>query len=217
MRIQNKSFLRLLIPQTLLCFFLALSGGAEIRAENAENAGKEDMEITLLEYSVRAESSDRFVDEMVAYTSGKGGYLVTLRSGYAEFRIPAKLGREAIEKQIASIPGTYVYRAARQSEDASGELVDLRAKLKVAESNLAKLRELSSTAGLDDLLDLERALTRALEEVEDLKGRINYLKESANLYSVKIRINSTTGTSDPEKVRIPWVRGLTIDGIMGDL
>ncbi|MCB1170036.1 MAG: DUF4349 domain-containing protein [Leptospiraceae bacterium] len=187
---------------------------AQIRAEAGN---RESMEVTALEFSVRAESPDRFIDEMMAFSSKQGGYLVTLRSGYAEFRIPARLGREGVESQISSIPGTFLYQSSRETRDVAGELVDLRARLKVAEDNLAKLRALSGSAGLDDLLDLERALNRSLEEVESLKGQINFLKESSNLFAVKIRINASGGTSDPEKVRIPWVRSLTLNGIMGGL
>ncbi|MBR30034.1 MAG: hypothetical protein CMN77_01890 [Spirochaetaceae bacterium] len=174
-------------------------------------------EVTSLEFSVRTESSDRFTDEMMNFAKKSGGYLVTMRSGYLELRLPASLGREGVESRISAVPGTNVYRASRATEDVSGDLVDLRARLKVAESNLGKLRALSREAGMDDLLDLERALNRSLEEVEELKGEIRYLEESATLFSVKIQINSTRGTSDPETVRIPWVRGLTLNQVLGGL
>ena len=176
-----------------------------------------DEEASTLEFSVRTESADRFTDEMMEYARKSGGYLVALRSGYMELRLPARLGPEAVEQRISAVSGTNVYGASRATEDVSGELVDLRARLKVAENNLAKLRELSDEAGMDDLLDLEKALNRSLQEVEEIKGKIRYLKESASLYSVKIRINSNTGSSDPDKVRIPRVRGLTLNGIMGGL
>ena len=191
--------------------------GLPLQTIRAEDDNRESMEVTALEFSVGAESSEQIIDEMMAFSSKEGGYLVTLRSGYAEFRIPARLGRERVEGQISSIPGTFLYQSSRETSDVAGEMVDLRARLKVAEENLAKLRALSGSAGLDDLLDLERALNRSLEEVESLKGQINYLKESSSLFAVKIRINASGGTSDPEKVRIPWVRSLTLNGIMGGL
>ncbi|MEQ8351299.1 MAG: DUF4349 domain-containing protein [Leptospiraceae bacterium] len=192
---------------------LALLVASVTFAESPER----DVEVTSLEFSVRTESSDRFTDEMMSFARKSGGYLVTLRSGFMEIRLPAKLGRDGVEARIASVPGTNVYKASRATEDVSGDLVDLKARLRVAESNLSKLRALSREAGMDDLLDLERALNRSLEEVEKIKGEIRYLKESATLYSVKIQINSATGTSDPQKVRIPWVRGLTLNQVLGGL
>ena len=195
--------------------FLILAALVPAAAEQSNSS--DSKEAISLEFSVRTESTDRFTDEMMSFARKSGGYLVTMRSGYLELRLPARLGLEGVESRIAAVPGTNVYRASRATEDVSGDLVDLRARLKVAESNLGKLRALSREAGMDDLLDLERALNRSLQEVEKLKGEIRYLEESATLYSVKIQINSARGTSDPEKVRIPWVRGLTVNQVLGGL
>ncbi|MCB1306093.1 MAG: DUF4349 domain-containing protein [Leptospiraceae bacterium] len=189
-----------------------LLSGALFAETNAQ-----DQESTRLEYSVRTESSDLFVDEIMAYASKNGGYLVALSSSRAEFRIPARLGREAIEARIAAVPGTNLYHSSRTTEDVSADLVDLRARLRVAEDNLGKLRALSTSAGIDDLLDLEKALQRSLQEVEDLKGQIRYLEESSDLFLVRIQINSIRDTSDPAVVPIPWIRNLTVGSVTGGL
>lgn len=178
---------------------------------NAESGSEE---ITVLQYSVRAESAERLTDELGAYATQKGGYLSAMRNGYAEYKIPVRTGRENIEKKIASVPGVSIYSQSRQSSDVTGQIVDKKAKLKVASANLSKLRQLSSQAGLDDLLDLETALSRSLEEVEELKGEIRYLEESASLYHVRIQMNQTGSQSDSATVPIPWIRRLTLEKVL---
>lgn len=183
---------------------------------SVNEARAEDYTITRLYYSVRAESTDRLIDDFAAFVNQNGGYLSNMRSGYVEYKIPVRIqgGRQSIEKKIDSIPGVNIYSATRDTTDVTETIVDRKAKLKVASSNLEKLRALSGNAGLDDLLDLEKALARSLEEVESLKGDINYYQEQSSYFDIKIRMNQVSDTSSSKKVPIPWIRSLIIQNVM---
>ncbi len=198
----NRNKKVLLIMFVLFCIFAGSLHGRE-KSEDSQ-------EITSLEYGLRVDSIDRVADLLTGFANKNNGYLFSLGSGYAEYRIPVIVGREKIELLIQSIPGAIIYRSSRQSEDVTVKLVDLKAKLKVAEENLKRLQALSRTAGLDDLLDLEKALHNTLQEVENKKGEIRFLEESAKMFAVKINMNQSGVTSDPELIPVPWIRNLTL-------
>ena len=201
----------------MLCVLLAAWWmGPELAAEENPPEGTDSAEysITTLSYRVAVPAADRFIQAMEDYARAGGGYLVRRNGGQLVLRVPRKLGRAAIDKEIKSIPGTQVLQDARDSQEVTTRLVDLRAKYRVARQNLDKLRALSKTAGLDDLLDLEKALSQQLQEVENLKGEIRYLEEMSALYTLQLSINQGGRTSDPERVPIPWIRDLNLQGVL---
>ncbi|MCB1174195.1 MAG: DUF4349 domain-containing protein [Leptospiraceae bacterium] len=185
----------------------------------AEDSGKsgnqQQARIQRLEYAIRSEAAEQLIAEMRAYAKSQGGYMSSLQYGRLELRIPDTIGRAAIEQKLASVAGTHIYRNERSENDVSEELADLKARLAVAEKNLGRLRALSGAAELDDLLDLEQALSRSLNEVNQYKGQIRYLQESSQLTQVLLQINQMGGTSSATIVPIGWIRGLTLPAIVG--
>lgn len=185
----------------------------EMTQEKSRSDSKK--EIITLDYHIRSRAADAFTNDMIAYAKKQGGYLVSINRGRLVFRIPVKIGRKNIDKKIDSSAGSYIYRASYQNQDVSVRIIDLQAKLKASVTNLEKLRKLSATAGLDDLLDLETAMNNSLQKVDHLKGEISYLESSSDLYLVSIQINSIHVSSSADQVPIPWIRNLGLQGLTG--
>lgn len=196
----------------LICMnFLTAVLAAE---ENIPDRARTDQTIITLNYRVSVAARDRFIAELEEFSNSQGGYLVNKSAGSVVLRMPRSIGREAIDNKIKSIPGAQVFQASRQTKDVGIRLSDQKVRLKVASANLIKLRALARTAGLDDLLELEKALSRQLQEIENLHGEIRYLEEMSALITLQMQVHAGAVTSSPDKVPVPWIRSLTLERIL---
>lgn len=205
----NLMFNKLPIFVLMSFFFTAIL----VSKETTNDVSKK--EIVSLSYQVRSKSSDLFVTNIIAWCKKRGGYMLSLSRGSIVLRIPKQTNRKKISQKIATTAGVQIFRSSRQANEVGSRISNLRSQLKSALTNLKNLRELSTKAGLDDLLDLETALSRSLQKVEKLKGEISFLETSASLYHVTIRLNSTHVTSNAQQVPIPWIRRLNLQGLTG--
>jgi hypothetical protein len=216
---RNISFRRgATLARLLLLLVVILTAPLVLQGEekpSGDGDASKKFQLTSLDLGLRINSVDRAVDAMTAYAERNGGYLVNLSGGQAVFRIPVEVGEQSIVKELLSLPGINLYSSSRESVNVTSQIVDLKIKLKVSQENLQKLRELSASAGLGDLLDLENALSESLSEVEQMKGEILYLEESSNLFTVRLNINASGVMSDPRNVPILWIRNLNLQSVVG--
>ncbi len=76
-----------------------------------------------------------------------------------------------------------------QSQDVTGEYVDQSARLEQLEAARQRLLEIMKEAKTtDDLLRVESQLTQRETEIEALKGRVNYLSQTAQLSSIQVEL-----------------------------
>ena len=76
-----------------------------------------------------------------------------------------------------------------QSQDVTGEYVDQSARLEQLEAARQRLLEIMKEAKTtDDLLRVESQLTQRETEIEALKGRVNYLSQTARLSSIQVEL-----------------------------
>ena len=67
-------------------------------------------------------------------------------------------------------------------QDVTEEYVDLGAKLRNLEASEAQLLELLKKAGkVDEILEVQRELVKTRGEIEQIKGRLQYLEQSSSL------------------------------------
>jgi len=135
------------------------------------------------------------VKNIIQYTENKGGWIVSssvteieeIPSGSVTVRVPAKIFDEAIAyfKGLAekvSYEGT-------QGRDVTEEYTDLQSRLRnleATESQLLKIMERSGT--IPDVLAAQRELTTVRGQIEQTKGRIQYLERSAEMATVSINL-----------------------------
>ena len=145
--------------------------------------------------TVETDDARRATEELVAATQRTGGYVADLRehvdalgrrSVTLQIRVPAKqfestmLELEALGKVLEKQVST---------EDVTEQFVDAEARtrnLKRTEERL--LEHLERTGMLEDVVKVERELTRVREEIERLEGRLRYLSHRTAFSTLTITL-----------------------------
>lgn len=135
------------------------------------------------------------VKKIIEYSQDKEGWVVTsniteiekIPSGIVIVRVPAEKFDEAIT-YFKGLAERVVFEGT-QGQDITEEYVDLQSRLKnleAAENQLLKLMERSGK--LSEVLEVQRELTRTREEIELIKGRMQYLKESTEMATITVNL-----------------------------
>jgi hypothetical protein len=105
---------------------------------------------------------------------------VTLRVDAAKFdQALSELRRLAVEVRNESIRG----------EDVTAEFVDLEAQLRNLEAAEAQLQQiLKQATKTEDVLNVYRELTAIRGQIEQIKGRMKYLSQSAALATISVNL-----------------------------
>jgi hypothetical protein len=102
-------------------------------------------------------------------------------------RIPAARFDETMDR-LADL-AVHVNNRNESAQDVTEEYVDLEARLESLETARQRLLEIMQEARVTkDLLEAEQQLTQREAEIESLKGRMQYLEESARLSSIWIEL-----------------------------
>lgn len=85
-------------------------------------------------------------------------------------------------------------RSTRDSQDVTEAYTDLEARLKNKQSSEQRLlSHLEKTGELKDTLEVERELSRVREEVEQLQGQLNLLKNKTDLATIILTLQERAG------------------------
>jgi hypothetical protein len=102
-------------------------------------------------------------------------------------RIPANRFSETIDR-LAEL-AVNVSSRNESAQDVTEEYVDLEARLESLETARQRLLEIMDEArSTKDLLEAEQQLTQREAEIESIKGRMQYLEQSARLSSIWIEL-----------------------------
>ena len=102
-------------------------------------------------------------------------------------RIPAARFSETMDR-LAELAVT-VNSRNESAQDVTEEYVDLEARLESLEAARQRLLEIMEEArNTKDLLEAEQQLTQREAEIESIKGRMQYLEQSARLSSIWIEL-----------------------------
>ncbi len=137
------------------------------------------------------------IEAIVSRLVETGAYVVTsAESGRGEDRQPyismvirVPVGDfDAVMDQIAEM-AIIVEDRNEDSQDVTEEYVDLEGRIDALEISIDRLQELMAGADFtEDLLNAEEQLARREAELEALKGRLNYLAQSAALSRINISL-----------------------------
>jgi hypothetical protein len=161
-------------------------------------------------------TAQQAVEAMVAEMAGEGAFVVSASEFGAtggkqpqvnmSIRVPAARFDEAMDR--LSGLATEVTNRNESAEDVTEEYVDLEARLESLEAARQRLLEIMNEARTtEDLLQAEQQLTQREAEIESIKGRMQYLSESAKLASIWVELQPSV-LSQP--VSGEWRPGETI-------
>lgn len=145
-------------------------------------------------------------DEIARLAVSLDGYVVSSRiwgeeqdtRGSISIRVPD----EKFEQTLAELRSLAVRVTAEStnSRDITEEYVDLGSRLKNAEATESQYLALLEKAGdVDDILNIYERLSRIRSEIEQLKGRMQYLERTASMSLI-------TAQLEPEATARPLVR-----------
>lgn len=137
------------------------------------------------------------IEEMVAGMAAEGAYVVSSNEYGGEddslphinmaIRVPAMQYGRAMD-QLAGLAVT-VLRRNETADDVTEEYVDLSARLESLEAARQRLLGIMEEArSTKDLLEAEQQLTHREAEIESIKGRMQYLSQSAALALIHVEL-----------------------------
>ena len=137
------------------------------------------------------------IEQGVAEMAGEGAFVVSSservgpdqNSPYISLhiRIPVTRFDEVIDRLAAM--AVEVRDRNETAQDVTEEYVDLQARLESLEAARQRLLEIMQAAQTtEDLLLAEQQLTQREAEIESIKGRLQYLAQSAQLSSITIEL-----------------------------
>ncbi len=133
--------------------------------------------------------------ESYAYDEGRMRINMTLRVPAETFNTAmARLRDLAVEIQ----------RDAVSSQDVTEEYVDLQARLRAQQSKASRLEELMAQAeDTEAVLEIFRELSATHEEIERIKGRMQYLEKSAAMATITLYLmpDETVGPVEVQRWR----------------
>jgi anti-sigma factor RsiW len=135
------------------------------------------------------------IDSIIGLADRFEGYVVSSNSwreddrvyGAIAIRVPAEYFTEAMDalgEMAVEVKSQDIY-----SIDVTEEYVDLSARLQnleVTEQQLIRIMEKAEE--VDDILDVQRELTDTREEIERIKGRMQYLQQTSDTSLIEIQL-----------------------------
>jgi len=165
-------------------------------------------------------------DEIAQLAVRLDGYVVSSRiSGEEQDRmgwISIRVPDDKFDQALAELRGlaVRVISESTDSRDVTEEYVDLQSRLNNAEATESQyLALLEKAEDVDDILRIYESLSRVRSEIEQIKGRMQYLERTSSMSLISVYLKPAA-TATP-LVRVGWnaleilksaVRGIVIFG-----
>lgn len=162
-------------------------------------------ELTLL-----VADTDRALDQTTSIAVDSGGYIVSSRTWvvdgfkYAMLTMGVPSDQfEAVQRQLRTL-AVQVLNDTASGQDVSDEYVDLQSRLTNLEATAARIREfLADAKTVEEALKVNAQLTEVENEIEQIKGRMNYLKDRAAYSTLVVTLEPQRPTPTPTSTPTP--------------
>ena len=190
------------------------TGQASANLPNSAPHSSIQMIIKNGEMTLIVADTDRALDQATGIAVNSGGYVVsskTWNSGDAKsatltMGVPSDQF-EAVQRQLRAL-AVEVQSDTSSGQDVSDEFVDLQARLTNQEATAARIRELLKDAkNVDEALQVNVKLSEVESEIEQIKGRMQYLKDRSAFSTIVVTLNPQRPTPTPEA----WQPGKTVE------
>ena len=150
--------------------------------------------------------------QITALATNYGGYVVNSNVGENQNQLYASISfRVLVERFDDTITALHNLAVDVKSETTTGqdvteEYTDLDSQLRNLEASEAQLLELIARAGtVEEILEVQRELVSTRGQIEIIKGRMQYLEQSANLALFTVTLEQSKlviqFTAEPRKIR----------------
>lgn len=172
-----------------------MGGGGDANASSVERLVIQNADVAIVVSDVEARMQD--IQEMA---QEMGGFVVgsNLYQGYTrdytpvpEATVTIRVPSEKLEQALDLIKKDVVevQNESRSGQDVTAEYVDLKSRLKNLEAAEAQLNEIMQDATeTEDVVNIFNQLVYYREQIEIVKGQMEYYEDAAALSAISIRI-----------------------------
>ncbi|MBU1129938.1 DUF4349 domain-containing protein [Patescibacteria group bacterium] len=173
------------------------AGGGMISQESAPSQSQPRMVIKDTNLSLLIKNVRQAINDIENTALQTGGYMVNSHlsspegadSGNITIRVPSD-NRQQILDQLKSLAVKVVSETV-YGRDVTDEYEDLDAKLEVLYKTKSKFEEiLTQATKIPDLLSVQKELISLQQQIDSLKGRQEYLSQSAKLTKITIYLST---------------------------
>ncbi|MRG97770.1 DUF4349 domain-containing protein [Polyangium spumosum] len=165
------------------------------------------------------------IDKIIDLAESYGGYLASRSDAGVVIRVPSRHFRDAL---TALEKLGEVKRRSVSAEDVSEEFHDLEVRLQNLKSVQKRLQEfLAKAANVNDALQVERELERIGREIDQIEGRMRFLRARATFSTITVDVTGrpkqqqvvAQGTNAPPPPRmidlpIEWLSRVGLETLM---
>jgi hypothetical protein len=170
--------------------------------------------------------TDVAIDRATQIIGDAGGYIVSSRVWYQDYygnnlkyaAITIGVPVEEFEKVLSRLRGlaVRVLDEVASGEDVTEQYVDLQSQLQNLEATRARIQEfLQDAKTVDEALRINQELANIESQIEQIKGRMNYLNDRSAYSTITINLEpelpmltpTPTATPQPTATPIPWKPG----------
>lgn len=162
----------------------------------AEQVMQERLIIRTADMSVVVSDTDEALASIAAMAEENGGWVVNsgvyqagegLKTGNITIRVPAEGFQSALD--AITLLSVEVTSLSTSGQDVTEEFVDLSARLDNLEATAARVRGfLDETRNVEEALAVNQELSRLEGEIEVIKGRMQYLSQSAAFSTISVNL-----------------------------
>ena len=190
---------------------------AEVSTTDAgfEQAEMERMIIWNADISLTVEDVEASIEAAQALARRLGGYTISSDSWLQDEQLYARLTirvpAERFEEAMAQLRdlALEVTRESANSEDVTDQYVDLESRLRHLEAKEAQLLEfLEDAEDTEAVLAVYEQLDETQAEIEQVKGRMNYLEKLSAMATINVELNPEE--LEPPVVEEGWQPGRTL-------
>jgi hypothetical protein len=181
-------------------------GGDEYRGDTLPSTPEERMIVRTGEMSLVVEDVTQVSNEIAQLAARFDGYVVSSSiSGEEEDMrgwISIRVADEKFDQALAELRNlaVRVKSESTNSEDVTEEYIDLEARLKNAEATEQQyLALLEKATDVEDILRIYESLSRVRQEIEQIKGRMQYLERTSSMSLISVSL-------EPQATAKPLVR-----------
>ena len=180
------------------------------------------------EVSVLVEDSDIAIDRLTQVVNDVGGYIVSSRiwyqphldgENYKYASITLGIPVDQFEVTLRRVRGlaVRVLDENASGEDVTDQFVDLQSRLTNLEATQARIKGfLEDATTVDEALRINQELAQIEAQIEEVKGRMNYLSDRSAFSTITVTISPelpeiVTPTPTPTPTPKPWTPADTLD------
>ncbi len=170
----------------------------------------EQKEIRTIAVTLSSLRPEAAITAIAQKTKSLKGRVETMDEQTLTLRIDkAQLG--ALKEELAR--NGYIADQAESVSNVSAQIIDIKARIESKQTYIAKVNELLNTTGVQDTLEMERALMEAVLALDELKGQLKALERDTGTVSVTITVNPQMNSGNERSLkwsRWQWINELGV-------